>query len=102
MASRLAATVFATGLAHVAAFAFDADGRLWVATAAFEDAGTDAVYRVDRAGDTVERRRRDQSIPDRGVEQRRDGVLADLAPVGLELGSQEVLALPRLRDLRAG
>ncbi len=42
----LAATAYASGLANVAAFAFDADGRLWAATAAFEDADTDAVYLV--------------------------------------------------------
>ena len=34
----------------VAAIAFDVDGRLWVATAAFEDAGDDAVYLVRGAG----------------------------------------------------
>ncbi len=46
----LAATAYASGLANVAAFAFDADGRLWAATAAFEDADTDAVYLVATPG----------------------------------------------------
>jgi glucose/arabinose dehydrogenase len=48
----LVATVYATGLANVSAFAFDAEGRLWAATAAYDDAGTDAVYRIDSAGAT--------------------------------------------------
>ena len=42
----LTATVAATGLAHVSAFAFDADGRLWAATAGYGDDGSDAVYLV--------------------------------------------------------
>jgi glucose/arabinose dehydrogenase len=46
------ARVYATGLRHVAAFAFDARGRLWVATAGYRDDGTDAVYMVTRAGAT--------------------------------------------------
>jgi glucose/arabinose dehydrogenase len=46
----LAATVYATGLANVSAFAFDANGQLWAATAAYDDAGTDAVYRIAVAG----------------------------------------------------
>src|SRR5438034_552802 len=33
----LAASVFASGADHVSAFAFDADGRLWFATAAYTD-----------------------------------------------------------------
>jgi glucose/arabinose dehydrogenase len=48
----LAATVYATRLANVSAFAFDADGRLWAATAAYDDAGTDAVYLIASAGAT--------------------------------------------------
>jgi len=51
----LAATKYATGLRHVAAFAFDGDGRLWVATAAYEDEGVDAIYLVERAGETPQR-----------------------------------------------
>ena len=43
---------YATGLANVSAFAFDTDGRLWAATAAYDDAGTDAVYEVTAAGAT--------------------------------------------------
>ena len=46
----LTATTEASGLANVSAFAFDADGRLWAATASFADDGTDAVYLVPRAG----------------------------------------------------
>ncbi|MFI5225056.1 MAG: PQQ-dependent sugar dehydrogenase [Candidatus Limnocylindrales bacterium] len=46
----LAATVYATGPSNVAAFAFDATGRLWVATAAYTDSGGDAVYLVAGAG----------------------------------------------------
>ncbi|HEV8402474.1 MAG TPA: hypothetical protein VGQ31_05515 [Candidatus Limnocylindrales bacterium] len=48
----LAATVYATGLSHVSAFAFDTGGRLWVATAAYTDDGTDAVYLIPGAGST--------------------------------------------------
>ena len=40
------ATIDATGLPNVAALAFDGEGRLWAATAAFSDDGTDAVYLV--------------------------------------------------------
>jgi glucose/arabinose dehydrogenase len=46
----LRATVYATGLNHAAAFAFDAEGRLWVATADYSDAGKDAVYLVAKRG----------------------------------------------------
>ena len=48
--SGLVATVYATGLANVSAFAFDADGRLWAATAAYDDQGDDAVYLIPAAG----------------------------------------------------
>jgi glucose/arabinose dehydrogenase len=48
----LAATVYATGLSHVSAFAVDTDGRVWAATAAYTDAGTDAVYLIPSAGAT--------------------------------------------------
>jgi glucose/arabinose dehydrogenase len=48
----LAATTYATGLANVAAVAFDADDRLWAATARFADDGTDAIYLVPAAGVT--------------------------------------------------
>ncbi len=50
--SGLRATTYATGLTHAAAFAFDGSGRLWVATAAYEDGGDDAVYVVTAAGAT--------------------------------------------------
>jgi glucose/arabinose dehydrogenase len=46
----LRATVYATGLKHAAAFAFDAEGRLWVATADYSDEGKDAVYLVAEKG----------------------------------------------------
>jgi len=50
--SGLQADVYAQGLTNAAAMAFDADGHLWVATAAYQDAGTDAVYVIDSAGAT--------------------------------------------------
>ena len=50
--SGLTASVYATGLEHASAFAFDAQGRLWVATAAYEDEGDDAVYLVAASGAT--------------------------------------------------
>ena len=46
----LAATTYATGLSHVSAFSFDAGGRLWAATAGYDDDGSDAVYLVASAG----------------------------------------------------
>jgi glucose/arabinose dehydrogenase len=46
----LAATVYARGLDTAAALAFDSQGRLWVATAAYTDDGKDGLYVVDRAG----------------------------------------------------
>ncbi|OAI39657.1 hypothetical protein AYO38_07330 [bacterium SCGC AG-212-C10] len=50
----LNASAYATGLAHASAFAFDGDGRLWVATADFEDTGADGVYLVSSAGASPE------------------------------------------------
>jgi glucose/arabinose dehydrogenase len=50
----LTATVYATGVTNAAAFAFDAEGRLWVATAAFSDDGSDAISVVASAGATPE------------------------------------------------
>jgi glucose/arabinose dehydrogenase len=46
----LVATVYARGLPRVAAFAFDPQGRLWVATADSTDAGKDGLYLVARSG----------------------------------------------------
>ncbi len=46
----LTATVDARGLANVAALAFDPQGRLWVATAAYTNDGKDGLYVVDQAG----------------------------------------------------
>jgi glucose/arabinose dehydrogenase len=46
----LDASVYARGLTQVAALAFDPEGRLWVATAAYSYAGHDGVYVVDHAG----------------------------------------------------
>jgi glucose/arabinose dehydrogenase len=48
----LQATVYATGLAHVSAFALDATGRLWVATSAASGHAADGVYLVPEAGAT--------------------------------------------------
>ena len=48
----LAATVYATGLAHASALTFDAAGRLWVATADYADSGADGVYMVAAPGAT--------------------------------------------------
>jgi glucose/arabinose dehydrogenase len=50
--SGLTATVYATGLEHVSAFAYDADDRLWAATAAYSDEGDDGVYLVAAADAT--------------------------------------------------
>jgi glucose/arabinose dehydrogenase len=44
------ATVYARGLALASAFAFDARGRLWVATSGADTHGTDGVYVVAGAG----------------------------------------------------
>jgi glucose/arabinose dehydrogenase len=49
-ASGLTATTYASDLTGAAAFAFDADGRLWVATAGYDEDADDAVYVVPRAG----------------------------------------------------
>ncbi len=46
----LAATVYSRGLATVAALAFDPQGRLWVATAAYTNDGKDGLYVVEKAG----------------------------------------------------
>jgi glucose/arabinose dehydrogenase len=48
----LSASVYATGLTHASAFAFDAAGLLWVATADYTDSGADGVYLVTGAGAT--------------------------------------------------
>jgi len=46
----LRATVYATGLRNVSAFAFDAEGRLWVTTSAASDHRNDGVYLIAKAG----------------------------------------------------
>jgi glucose/arabinose dehydrogenase len=46
----LKATVYARGLALASAFAFDAQGRLWVATSGAQTHGTDGIYLVPHAG----------------------------------------------------
>ncbi len=46
----LHAAVYATGLAHVSAFALDARGRHWVTTSAASGHSADGVYLVARAG----------------------------------------------------
>jgi glucose/arabinose dehydrogenase len=47
----LAATVYASGVPGMSAFATDPGGRLWIATADYQDTGADAVYLVAAAGD---------------------------------------------------
>ena len=51
----LQASVYAQGVPNAAAMAFDGQGRLWVATAAHDDGGTDAVYLVDAVGSTPQK-----------------------------------------------
>lgn len=46
----LTASVYTTGPADLGAFAVDGAGRLWLATAAFEDAGTDVIAVVPDPG----------------------------------------------------
>jgi glucose/arabinose dehydrogenase len=46
----LKASVYATGLVHVSAFAFDARGRLWVTTSGSNTHGSDGIFMVARAG----------------------------------------------------
>ncbi len=46
----LAASVYTTGLAHVAALTTDPEGRLWAATAAYEDRGDDGVFLLSQSG----------------------------------------------------
>jgi glucose/arabinose dehydrogenase len=48
--SMLTAAVYASGVANAAAFAFDDDGRLWVATADYSDSGNDGVYLIASSG----------------------------------------------------
>jgi glucose/arabinose dehydrogenase len=61
--SGLTATVLATGLPDVAALAVDGQGRVWAATAAFADGGTDAVYLLGPAGATPRRVITDSHTP---------------------------------------
>lgn len=46
----LHATIYAHGPTNVAAFAFDPQGRLWLATADYTDTGTDSLYVVGHQG----------------------------------------------------
>ena len=46
----LRATVEATGVVNVASLAVDAQHRIWAGTAAFTDAGTDAIWLIPSAG----------------------------------------------------
>jgi glucose/arabinose dehydrogenase len=48
--SGLEATVYASGLRNVSAFALDARGRLWATTSAASDHSADGVYLIPRAG----------------------------------------------------
>jgi glucose/arabinose dehydrogenase len=45
----LRASVYASGLAHVSAFALDGQGRLWVTTSAATGHGADGVYLIPKA-----------------------------------------------------
>ena len=81
--SGLNATVYAKGLKHASAFATDAQGRLWVATAAASDKGNDAVYLVTAAGATPQKVVTDVHTPlglvwvgDTLYVSEKDGVLA--------------------------
>ena len=51
--SGLTASVAVQGLVHVSALATDAEGRLWAATAEYEDHGTDAVHLVPSPGEAT-------------------------------------------------
>ncbi len=53
--SGVTATVYAKGLKHASALATDAQGRVWVATAAASDKGKDAIYLVGQAGATPQK-----------------------------------------------
>jgi glucose/arabinose dehydrogenase len=46
----LSATVYARGIPHASAFAFDARGNLWVAASGATDHASDGIYVVRRAG----------------------------------------------------
>src|SRR3954452_13811711 len=54
-ADGLAATVYAKSLKHISALAVDSQGRVWAATAAATDHGSDAVYLVRTAGATPQK-----------------------------------------------
>ena len=98
----LAATTYASGLANVSAFAFDAEGRLWAATASFADDGTDAVYLVAGTGATAVKVIADLHTPlglvwDGGTlyVASGDGIVAYTDLAGTAFGSHRtVLALP--------
>src|SRR5438445_6438391 len=51
----LAATVYAQGLPKVSAFAWDAQGALWMASADYTDAGRDGVYVTTELGASPKR-----------------------------------------------
>src|SRR5690348_9135211 len=44
------ATVYARGLTHVSALAYDGQGRLWATTSGATTHGSDGIYVVSRAG----------------------------------------------------
>jgi glucose/arabinose dehydrogenase len=46
----LTGSAYGHGPANVAALAFDASGRLWISTAAYDDKGADGVYLMAKAG----------------------------------------------------
>ena len=51
----LSAEMYAQGLQDAASIALDSDGKVWVATAAFDDTGTDGVYVVPEEGAAPQR-----------------------------------------------
>lgn len=51
--SELSASMYATGLTHLSAIAFDGQSRLWAATADYSDSGGDAVYVIESARATA-------------------------------------------------
>ncbi len=49
----LVATTYTNGAVHASALAFDNHGRLWIATAAYDDTDADAVLLASQAGETA-------------------------------------------------
>lgn len=100
--SGLTATVYAKGLKHASAIAADAQGRVWVATAAASDTGKDAVYVVTEAGATPQKVVTDVHTPlglvwagDTLYASQADGVLALSGFDGTAFASRtEIVSFP--------